>query len=187
MKVQIGVSARHIHLNEEDYKKLFGNLRLSVEKELVQRNEYASDKVVTIKGPKGYIENVRVLGPLRNKTQVEISITDSYKLGIKPPIRESGDLKGAEQITIISSKGSISKKVAIVPNRHIHLSLEEAKEYNLKDGEFVSVKVDSQKGGIMDNVQIRVDENYVLEMHIDTDDANAFLLSTGDFVEVIGK
>ncbi len=187
MKVQVGVSARHIHLNEEDYKKLFGNLRLGVEKELRQKSEYASDKVVTIKGPKGYIENVRVLGPLRDKTQVEISITDSYKLGIKPPVTYSGDLKGAEQITIISSKGSIIKKSAIVANRHIHISLEEAAEYGLKDGEFVSVKVNSKKGGVMDNVQVRVNENYVLEMHIDTDDANAFLLNTGDFVEVIGK
>lgn len=185
MKVQVGVSARHIHLCEEDYKKLFGNLKFNIEKELVQKNEFASDKFLTIKGPKGYIENVRVLGPLRDKTQVEISLTDSYKLGIKPPIRNSGDLKGAEQIAIISSKGSINKKVAIIANRHIHMSFEEANENNFKDGDCVSVKVVTQKGGVMDNVLIRVKENYVLEMHIDTDDANAFLLNTGDFVEII--
>lgn len=187
MKVKVGVSSRHAHLNEEDYKKLFGNLSLEVERDLVQKGEYASNRFVTIKGPKGYIENIRIIGPLRKETQVEVSLTDSYKIGINPPIRNSGDLKDAAEVLIMSQKGTIEKKAAIISRRHIHLSKEEANKYNLKDKEEVSIRVNTEKGGVMDNVLIKVYENGSLEMHIDTDDANAFVLKTGDFVELIGK
>lgn len=185
MFVNLGVSNHHIHLTEEDYHILFGNAPLEYQKELVQPGQYASNILVTIKTEKATIEKVRLLVPFRNYTQVELSKTDAYKLGINPPVRDSGDLSNASLVEIIGSCGSIKKECAIIANRHIHMTKEDQVRLGLEDKTEVSVKFAGEKGGVLDHVQLKVDDNYKLEMHLDTDDANAFLLKTNDQGEII--
>ena len=186
MKVILGVSMRHVHLDEEDYKKLFGDEPFNKVKDLRQPGQFASDKFVTIENAQRKIEHVRVLGPIRNYTQVEISRTDSYFLKLDPPIRTYGDLKGSSPITISSPKASVHlDEGCILANRHIHISPEEVKKYHLENVQKVKVKVTGEKGGILDNVHLKVLEPSLLEMHLDSDDGNAFGLKTGDELEII--
>ncbi len=186
MKVILGVSMRHVHLDEENYKKLFGDEPFNKVKDLRQPGQFASDKFVTIENAQRKIEHVRVLGPIRNYTQVEISRTDSYFLKLDPPIRTSGDLKGSSPITISSPKASVHlDEGCILANRHIHISPEEVKKYHLENVQKVKVKVTGEKGGILDNVHLKVLEPSLLEMHLDSDDGNAFGLKTGDELEII--
>lgn len=180
MKINIGVSNRHVHLSEMDFKKIFSDDRkLEVVKELTQPGEFASNLKVTLKTSKGIIENVRVLGPIRSYTQVEISKTDAYKLGINPPVRESGDVLNSETITIIGDNEVEVSSCCIIATRHIHATSDDIKKYNLDPNKKYSVRVFGEKGGVLDNVSVKVSENYFFEMHIDTDDANAHLLETG--------
>ena len=149
--------------------------------------QFASNEVVTIVGVKlRAIENVRILGPVRSKTQVEISATDSITLGVKAPIRESGNVEGSAPIAIIGPKGAIYiKEGCIIAKRHIHMSPADAKEAGVTDGQVVSVKADNERGTIFNHVQIRVDDSFTLEMHIDTDEANAARIRTGDTVRIM--
>ncbi|MBE6151954.1 MAG: phosphate propanoyltransferase [Firmicutes bacterium] len=180
MKVKIGVSNRHVHLSESDFKKLFNSDKtLEVVKELTQPGEFASNLKVTLKTGKSVIENVRVLGPLRSYTQVEISKTDAYKLGLNPPVRESGDVLNSEDITIIGDNEVTIPSCCILASRHIHATNEDIKKYNLDPTKKYSVRVLGEKGGIFDNVSVKVSDKYYFEMHIDTDDANAHLLENG--------
>ncbi|MEG1596674.1 MAG: PduL/EutD family phosphate acyltransferase [Bacilli bacterium] len=185
MKIKVGVSARHIHLNEEDYKILFKDTKLECIKYLNQPNQFASNLYVSIKTNKDIINNVRVIGPLRNYTQVEISKTDAFKLGINPPIKESGDLYNASSITIISPLNELNKACLIIPNRHIHISKEDMLKYNLNGLKTVSVKVLGEKGGILNNVYLKESDKAYLELHLDTDDANSHLINNNDEVEII--
>ena len=186
MQVILGVSNRHVHLKEEDYKILFGDEPLNKVKDLRQPGQFASDKLVTIKNGDREINHVRVLGPIRNYTQVEISKTDAYTLKLNPPIRTSGDLEGSSPITIIGPKGKIDlKEGCILANRHIHISPEEVKKYNIEGVKKVKVKIDGEKGGILNNVYLKILDPSVLEMHIDTDEGNAFNVKTGDILEII--
>jgi len=187
MKVSIGVSNRHVHLTKEHLNVLFGD-RYELEKknDLTQPGQYASTSVVTIKTSKSEISNVRVLGPTRNYTQVEISKTDSYKLGLNPPVRNSGDLNGSEPITIIGPNGSVDvDSGCIIAARHIHLTEEHIKHYNLEGKETVNVKLNGEKGGIISNVYLKTSDEAFFELHIDTDDANAHLIKNGDIGEII--
>ncbi len=185
MQIKVGISNRHIHLTKEDYEILFKNEVITQKKPLVQPDEYASNMTVTIKGPKDSIEKVRVLGPFRSYTQVEVSTTDTYKLGITPKVSNSGDLDHAEQLEIIGPHGQIKRKCAIVPTRHIHLNKEDIKNYNLDVNKIYKVKITNEKSAILENVYLKPSENGVLELHLDTDDANACLLKQGDYVELI--
>ncbi len=186
MKVKVGVSARHVHLSQEDLEILFGEgYELTVKAPLSQPGQYACNEQVIIKGNKGTIERVRILGPVRNKTQVEISKTDTFALGVNAPVRNSGDLEGAGEITIVGPKGEITRNAAIIAARHIHATKEDAKKYGFEGKEFVSIVIDGEKGGILKNVYVRVSDNFSLEVHLDTDDANAFLIKNGDEVELI--
>lgn len=186
MKVILGVSNRHVHLKEEDYKTLFGDEPINKVKDLRQPGQFASDKFVTIKNGERQIEHVRVLGPIRNYTQVEISRTDAYTIKLNPPIRTSGQLEGSSPITIIGPKGELNlKEGCILANRHIHISPEEVKQYNLEGIKKVKVKIDGEKGGILNNVYLKILEPSLLEMHIDTDEGNAFGVKTGDELEII--
>lgn len=185
MKISVGVSNRHVHLTSEDYKVLFGDLPFIKKNDLNQPGMFASILTVTIKGPKRSIENVRVLGPLRSYTQVEVSKTDSYSLGIDPPVRNSGELDGAAEITVIGPNGTITKKAAIIAARHIHVDKNIRKEHNLEGIEKVSVKIGGKKSGIIDNVYLKDSEEAYFELHLDTDDANCFLLKQNDEVEII--
>ena len=186
MKVILGVSNRHVHLTKEDYQTLFGDEPMNKVKDLRQPGQFASDKFVTLKNGDRQITHVRVLGPIRNYTQVEISKTDAYTLKLNPPIRTSGDLEGSSPITLIGPKGELNlNQGCILANRHIHISKEEVKKYNLEGVKKVKVKIDGEKGGILNNVHLKVLEPSLLEMHIDTDEGNAFNVKTGDELEII--
>lgn len=187
MDIKIGVSNRHVHLKQEHLEILFGkNYELEIKNMLVQPGQFASTSTLTIKTEKSEIQNVRVLGPIRNYTQVEISKTDAFKLGINPPVRDSGDLKGSAPIELIGPNGSIKlEEGCIIANRHIHITPQQVKDLGLEGVEKVSVELPGEKGGIINNVYLKIDESFALEMHIDTDDANAHLIKTGDIGKVI--
>ncbi len=188
MKVSIGVSARHVHVTKEDLNILFGEgFELTEKVALSQPGQYACNEQVTLKGPKGTIERVRILGPERNETQAEISKTDSFALGIKPPVRNSGDLEGAAEVTIVGPCGKITKNAAIIAARHVHATLEDAKKYGFEGKEFVTLVVKGEKPGILENVYVRISDKFSYEVHLDTDDANAFLIKQGDEAELIVK
>ena len=185
--VPIGVSARHIHLTQEHVEILFGEgYHLTKRKELMG-GQFASNETVTIVGLKlRAIENVRVLGPVRKQTQVEISATDAIRLGVKAPIRESGNIAGSAVISVVGPKGAIYlDEGCIIAKRHIHMSPRDAMAAGVHDGDIVSVKADNERGTIFNHVQIRVDDSFTLEMHIDTDEANAAKIATGDTVRII--
>ena len=185
--VPIGVSARHIHLTQEHVEVLFGKgYQLTKKKELMG-GQFASNETVTIVGIKlRAIENVRVLGPVRKQTQVEISATDAIKLGVKAPIRESGNVAGSAPIAVVGPKGALYlKEGCIIAMRHIHMSPRDAMSAGVHDGDIVSVKADNERGTIFNHVKIRVDDSFTLEMHIDTDEANAAKIATGDTVRII--
>ena len=185
VKVSIGVSARHVHLTKEDLDILFGeNYELTKKKDLTQPGQFSCEEQVILEGPKRKIENVRILGPLRSKTQVELSKTDAYGLGINAPVRNSGDLDDAKEIKIIGPKGEIVRNAAIIATRHLHATEEDVIKYGLKDRKFVSLKLGGEKGGVLEKVHIRVDNNFKFEVHLDLDDANAFLVKNGDIGEL---
>ena len=185
----IGVSNRHVHLDRADMDALFGpGSELTVKKMLGQPGQYAAEETVTIRGPKGELSRVRVLGPLRSQTQVEISIADGFTLGVKPPVRESGQLKDTPGIEIIGPCGSVKKDSGVIAAlRHVHMTPEDAARFGVSDGELVAVKIEGVKSGIMENVIIRVSDRYRLDFHIDTDDGNAFMMSQGQEVTLIKK
>lgn len=189
MKVTLGVSNRHVHLNKEDLEILFGkDYQLKEKCKLGQPGQFSSTDVVSIRTSKAQIDNVRVIGPTRDYTQVEISRTDAYKLGINPPISSSGDLLEAAPIIIIGPNAVLEKEHACIQaNRHIHITEEQKKEFGLANCEKIQLKVEGIKGGILDNVYLKVAENSLPELHLDTDDSNAFMLKTGDELEIINE
>lgn len=182
--VPVGVSARHVHLTQEHVEVLFGEgYHLTKKKELMG-GQFASNELVTLVGLKlRAIENVRVLGPVRKASQVEISATDAIKLGIKAPVRESGNIAGSAPIALVGPKGALYlKEGCIVAMRHIHMSPEDARQAGVHDGDIVSVRADNERGTVFNQVKIRVSDTFTLEMHIDTDEANAGQIKTGDSV-----
>lgn len=183
----IGVSNRHIHLDRADMDILFGrDSELTFKKELGQPGQYACEEMVTLHGPKGELGRVRVLGPLRSESQVEISVTDGFALGVRPPIRESGKLAGTPGVTIKGPKGTIEKDTGtIAALRHIHLPPEDAQRMGVRDKQMVKVEIRGPRGGIFHNVLIRVSEQFAPEMHIDVDEANAFGVKNGDRAYII--
>lgn len=185
--VPIGVSARHIHLTQADVETLFGKGYKLTKKKDLMGGQFASNEVVTIVGLKlRAIENVRILGPVRKASQVEVSATDAVKLGIKVPVRESGNIAGSAPIAVVGPKGVIYlKEGCIVAKRHIHMSPSDAEKAGVKNGDIVSVRVENERATTFNNVLIRVDPSFTLEMHIDTDEANAAEISTGMKAEIV--
>lgn len=186
--IPIGVSNRHIHLTKQDVETLFGEgYELTKIKDLKQPGQYACRETLTIVGPSMRpIEGVRVLGPVRSRSQVEISRTDSFQLKVKPPVRESGDLDGSAPITIIGPRGIVTlSEGCIIANRHIHMSLSDGARYGVVDGDYVTVDVAGEKKTRFYDVQVRVSDAFVLEMHVDTDDANAAALGNGSLVSIV--
>ena len=183
-QVPVGVSARHIHLTQEH---LFGEGYQLTKKKDLMGGQYACNETVTIVGLKlRAIENVRVLGPVRKASQIEISATDAMKLGIKAPIRESGDIAGSAPIAVVGPKGALyMKEGCIIAMRHIHMSPADAAAAGVHDGDIVSVKADNERGTVFNHVKIRVNDSFTLEMHIDTDEANASKIKTGDKVTIL--
>lgn len=186
--VPVGVSNRHIHLSTADLETLFGaGYELTPIKDLSQPGQFACKETLTIVGPSlRPIENVRVLGPVRKASQVEISRTDSFTLKVKPPVRESGDIAGSAPITIIGPKGVVTlKEGCIIANRHIHMSIDEGAQFGLTDGQYVDVEVSGERKTKFYDVQVRVHKDFRLEMHIDTDDANAAGIGNGAKVKIV--
>ncbi len=185
MKITVGVSARHAHLTESTFRKLFGNVEFSKRNDLNQIGEFASNYTVTLKTEKSMIENVRILGPFREYDQVEISLTDAFKLGVKPPVRRSGVLEDSEGVTLVGNIGETKiENGLILAERHVHMNNEKALELGLKDKDVVTIKVEGVKAGTME-ANVKVSDNAYYELHLDTDDANAFGLSNNDEVELI--
>ena len=183
-QVPVGVSARHIHLTQQDVETLFGaGYHLTKKKDLMG-GQYACNETVTIVGLKlRAIENVRVLGPVRKASQVEISATDALKLGIAAPVRDSGNVAAS---AVVGPKGAIyMKEGCIIAMRHIHMSPADAAAAGVHDGDIVSVKADNERGTVFNQVKIRVNDSFTLEMHIDTDEANASKIKTGDKVMIL--
>ena len=185
--IPIGVSNRHIHLKREDLDQLFGKgYNLTTAKELSQPGEFAANETVKVIGPKGEFPAVRILGPLRKFTQLEISRTDSYSLGVKAPLRTSGNIAGTPGIKLVGPKGELEiQEGVIVAERHIHMTQVDAAKYKVQDGEYVCVKSEGERSLVFNQVLIRVKDSYSLDMHIDTDEANAAGLRTGDRVEIM--
>ena len=180
--IPVGISNRHIHLSREHVDVLFGKgYQLTKLKDLSQPGQYACKEQLTLVGPSmKAIEGVRVLGPERKNSQVEISRTDSFTLKVKPPVRESGDIKGSAPVTIIGPKGIVTlSEGCIIANRHIHMSEDEGKRFGVRDGEYVDVELNGERRSLFYDVQIRVHKDFRLEMHIDTDDANAAGVGNG--------
>ena len=183
--VPVGVSNRHIHLSDAHVEALFGH-PLTPIKELIQPGVFAAEEMVTLVGTKGSIEKVRVLGPTRPETQVEILTSDAFKLGVKPVNRLSGDLADTPGCKIVGLAGEvILEQGVIVALRHLHMSPEEAIEYGLKDGDHISVKVPGERGGVLDNVIVRSGKAHKKELHIDTEEANALGVKNDDLLEII--
>lgn len=185
MKVKAAISARHIHLTQEDYNYLFPNTKLEKDFDLHQYGQYASKSYVTIANNDRKIAKVRVLGPLRSYTQCEISKTDAFFLKLDPPVRDSGDLEGADTIEIYNGERKLIRKCAIIANRHIHIDPKNRQELNLVGIEKVKLKVPGEKGGILDNVHIKERDDFFYEVHLDCDDANSHFINNDDELEII--
>lgn len=177
LRIPIETSARHIHVSEDDFKRLFGeDAELTYKHELSQPGQYLCNERLTIVGPRGTFENVAILGPYRSSTQVELSMTDTRKIGVNGVIRQSGDIDGTPGCTLIGPNGSIElEKGVIVAKRHIHMTPLEASRAHVKDNDEVFVITESyERGLIFADVVVRVSPSFRLSMHVDTDEANAF-------------
>lgn len=185
--VPVGISNKHLHVSQKDLETLFGEgHQLTPTKDLGQPGQYACDETVEISGPKGFFKKVRILGPVRSETQVEVSLTDAIQLGIKPPVRDSGDLKDTPGLTLVGPAGKVElDHGVIVASRHIHMDPETAEKYGLSDKDIVNVKVGGSRGVIFDQVLVRVRGDFALEMHVDTDEGNASMLANGQELEIL--
>lgn len=175
-KIPLGVSNRHIHLTKETFAKLFGaEAAFEPLRDLYQPGEFASKHTLVVVGPKMKpITGVRILGPFRKYDQVEVALTDAIQLGIKPPVKDSGDLSGAAPVTLVGPKGSVFlPNAAIIANRHLHMTNEHARQFGVNAGDWVKVRIGGTKGVIYENVLVRINDAWKLQLHLDTDDANA--------------
>lgn len=186
-EIPVGVSNRHLHISQEDLNSLFGEgYQMTKIKDLSQPGQYACKETVTICGPNGAIEKVRILGPVRSKTQVEILEGDCYKLGVVTQPRLSGDLQGTPGITLVGPKGSVqTTEGLIVAQRHIHMTLEDAKHFGVHDGQIVSIQINGPRGGIYNNVAVRANDASALECHIDIEEANAMNVNSLTKIQII--
>ena len=187
-RVPVGVSNRHIHLSAEHVEFLFGKgYSLTKIKDLKQPDQFAAKETLTIAGPGGAIQNVRILGPARNQTQVEISRTDSFGLGMNPPVRNSGDIKNSPGIALIGPKNILPlNEGVIIAANHLHLSEAEVKNMNLTNGQKIVIRsIEKSRKVYFADVLVRSGSGHSMEFHIDTDEANSALLSSGDMVEIV--
>lgn len=187
-KIPVGISGRHLHLSQEHLEILFGKgYQLTKLKDLSQPGQYACEEKVDVYSPAGKLQaGVRILGPVRSQTQVEISRSDAIRGKFVAPVRSSGSVKGSGAARLVGPKGEVEiTEGVIIADRHIHFSVEEAKEFGVQDREVVSIYVEGEKSGILDNVLCRVSPKFLLDCHLDTDDGAAFGLSNGDQVTLV--
>ena len=189
LPVPVGISNRHVHLTKEDFKTLFGaecdDTRF---KPVKQPGQYACNERVAIEGPKGAIKDVRMIGPYRKYSQVEVSLGDARRLGVEPPIRDSGKLENSPGIKLVGPKGSVTiKQGVILSKRHIHFNLKEGAKYKVKDGQEVRVLcgAGTEREAIFERVLCRVSDAYALELHLDVEEANAAGLKNGDAAYIV--
>lgn len=187
-RVIVGISNHHVHLTDADCQVLFGSNRPTVLKYVRQRGEFAAGETVTLHGPKGSMGKVRVMGPNRSQTQVELSRTDCFMLGVDAPMAQSGHLEFAAPIEIEGPEGRVScEHAAIVAGRHVHMGPADAQALGLTDQDFISVLFDGPRGGRLDNFLVRVKDSYLLELHLDIDEGNAIGAKTGDWATILGR
>jgi putative phosphotransacetylase len=187
--IPVGVSNRHVHLSPEHVEALFGiGYNLSLLRELSQKGQFAANETVSLVGPKGILQHVRILGPSRGATQVEISRTDGYELGVHPPVRLSGDIQGTPGITLVGAVGTVVlSQGLIIAKNHVHMSPEDAQQFQVSQGDRIIVQTTGDRPLIFADTVVRVSPQFSLDFHIDMDEANAAHLNTGDRVQVIGK
>lgn len=188
-QVPVGISVRHIHLTRADVDKLFGyGYQLTPKKALSQPGQFACEECLDVIGPKGELKRVRILGPERSATQIELARTDCRTIGVNAPVRSSGDTKGTPGVTLRGPLGELTvPEGVIVADRHLHMTPAQAAAFGLADGDRVQIRIDGIKPGIMGGVLVRANSKCALDFHIDTDDGNAFLLRQGQLVTVLGK
>ena len=188
-QVPVGISVRHIHLTRADVDKLFGyGYQLTPKKALSQPGQFACEECLDVIGPKGELKRVRILGPERSATQIELAQTDCRTIGVNAPVRSSGDTKGTPGVTLRGPLGELTvPEGVIVADRHLHMTPAQAAAFGLADGDRVQIRINGLKPGIMGGVLVRASNKCALDFHIDTDDGNAFLLKQGQLVTVLGK
>ena len=188
LAIPVGVSNRHCHLTEEHFKILFGPAAAPKKvKDIKQPGFYAAEEMIDVKGPKGLLKKIRLVAPYRAHTQIEIAVTDAFAIGLNPPVRESGDVKGSAGAVLIGPAGQVEiKEGVIIAQRHVHFSPSEAKAAGMTSGEVVRVRCGTGKGRstVFEDVVVRVSDKYSLEFHVDTDEANAAGIKTGDVVHI---
>lgn len=189
MKLPIALSNKHIHLSQNDIDVLFGKgHQLTEFKPLSQPGQYACEEKVDLVGPKGTIKGVRVLGPARTQTQLEVSLADGFALGVKAPIRESGDLAGSPGIKLVGPAGEVEiSEGVIVASRHIHMHTSDAENFGVKDKQVVKIRTSGERALVFENVLVRVSDSYKLEMHVDLEEGNAAAVKNGELVELIAE
>lgn len=186
MRISIGISNRHIHLSLSDVEKLFGKwYELKKFKDITQPGQFAAQEVVMIEWPQGKIPNVRVVGPTRKTTQVEIMLGDNFILWTNAPIKVSGDSSGLEYIKIIWPVGEVYGPFAMVSQRHLHCTVQEAQEMGIKNGDIIQLHVGWIRGLVFENVAVRAKDDYALDFHIDIEEANAAGIKPGDRAELL--
>jgi len=188
LSIPVGISNRHLHVSQADLEVLFGKgYQLTVKKDLAQPGQFAAEETVDVQGPKNVISKIRILGPVRKQTQIEISLTDSFTLGITPPVRDSGSLAGSPGIIVKGPQGQVELKEGVVAaKRHIHCTPEEAVQLGVKDMDIVSVAAKSgERSLIFGDVLVRSRHDFALEFHVDADEANAAGLKNGDLVHIV--
>ncbi|MDR1655345.1 MAG: phosphate propanoyltransferase [Treponema sp.] len=188
-RIPVGVSVRHVHLSRLDINRLFGDgYALGELKPISQPGQFAAQEQVTLIGPHGRrLERVRIIGPEREETQIELARTDAIFLGLSPPVRMSGDLQNTPGITLaVNDRSLYAARGVIIAARHIHMKAADAAVWGLKDGGIISIHVEGEKGGLMENVHVVMNSRCALDFHIDTDDANAFGISEGQWIEFTG-
>ena len=187
-KILVETSARHVHLSKADLETLFGEgYELTIKKMLSQPGQYACAERVDVVGPKKTLAGVSILGPVRPETQVELSLTDARSIGVNAPIRESGDVAGSGACKLVGPKGEVELECGVIAaKRHIHMTCADAQEFDLKDKDVVSVKVETEGRALtFGDVVVRVSDSYALAMHIDTDESNAACAGPGTMGEII--
>ncbi len=187
IQVPIEVSNRHVHLSRKDGQRLFGaDAKLTPLRPISQTGQFAADQTVTLAGPNGRLEDVRVVGPVRQATQIEVSRTDARRLGLHPPVRDSGDLAGSAGIVLRGPGGEVELQAGvIVQRRHIHATPEDCRRYGLKPGQTVRVRIGGERAVVFEQVIIKVHPSYVWRLHLDTDEANAAGIVGGETAEVL--
>ncbi len=186
-ELPIAMSNRHIHLSKEDVETLFGEgYELTQLKDLSQPGQFACEEKVDAVGERGTIKGIRVLGPTRPETQLEISVSDAFTLGVKPVVRQSGDIEDTPGLKLVGPKGEVEiDKGVIVASRHIHMHTSDAERFDVKDKDIVRVRVGGPRGVVFENVLARVSDKFALEMHVDIEEGNAAGVKNGNIVEIV--